>query len=114
MVVGLGIGAVCLFASGVVRCGGWGDRGKHGETVGRIGFIDGILRSYRNAHGALPVELSEILPEVTGLPVRDGMFVDAWGNGIEYERGGGGEFLLRSAGEDGRMGTGDDVVRRGR
>ena len=86
-------------------------------TRERLALIDGWIRASIARTGDAPSSLDEVEPPASeasqyvplGRYLRDG-----WGRSIEYEYGRGTRsYELRSRGEDGTPGTGDDIILSG-
>lgn len=82
------------------------DAGKK-KTVKKISEIDNILKKRKNDLGEYPNELQEII----GInPFRKEINIDYWGNNFYYKKAEDGQdFILISTGEDGTLGTSDDI-----
>lgn len=83
-------------------------------TQRRIGILREEVRRFRDSRGQLPLHLFEILalPESDPtLKPQERWLKDGWGRAFQYTVAKGGvTYELRSAGPDGRVGTGDDLV----
>ena len=69
------------------------------------------LRAYSVDHSGYPEAgtVDALMNELVPSYLKAAVTLDAWGRPIAY-RGGGETFTLISSGQDGRSGTGDDIV----
>lgn len=114
-----------LFASGLIACdegspnaprrgaiteGAGTAIGGHSPVIRKIEIesrfraIADAIAAHRALHGTLPESLGDLVTEGS---LTEGMTADPWGLPIRYERRDD-SFSLRSAGEDGVIGTADD------
>ena len=86
-------------------------------TRERLALIEGWIRDAIGRDGTVPASLDAVRPPDADAPryvPLERFMRDGWGRAIEYEyTPRTGSYELRSPGEDGALGTGDDVVRRG-
>lgn len=125
-------GALCL-AVALAACRGDVDRGRPDlpDTIAPIGsgtellltrerleLIDDWIRGSIARSGRIPASLDDVRPPESDAPryvPLERFLRDGWGRAIEYHYSADtGTYELRSLGEDGVVGTSDDVTRRGR
>lgn len=85
-------------------------------TVALLEFYGHLIGLYREHTGGWPADLTDLYRAPPGLPGWRGPYLDGdpppldgWNRAVRYERAAGG-WTLTSAGEDGRFGTGDDLL----
>ncbi len=87
-------------------------------TRERLTLIEDWIRAAIARDGKAPASLDVVRPpdaDAARYAPLDRFMRDGWGRAIEYEyTPETGSYELRSPGEDGALGTGDDVVRRPR
>lgn len=82
-------------------------------TRAQIKAIEDACIAYTLKHGGkFPASLDELTEgDDENPPLLEGEIADAWGNEIKYEKKGR-VIYLTSAGEDGELGTDDDITNR--
>ena len=102
-----------LAAMVAVNLGGVDDTAKRETTRASIKAIGTAVETYKVRAGTgLPDSLSVLSQKFGEYPAlldKDSMN-DSWGNAFQYKKTGKYEYEIRSAGEDGSMGTGDDLT----
>lgn len=115
-------GAAALLAVAVLGCGDAGEQAagqmldalEKGKITGTKGTMETIaqgLRAYSVDHSGYPEAqtIDELMAELVPAHMRMAVTLDAWGRPLSY-RGEEDSFTLMSSGQDGRGGTGDDIV----
>lgn len=79
------------------------------RTEARIGVLRVLIYRHARTHNLLPERLEPLVEPLRGEGVT---LIDTWGRLMAYSRTGDG-YEIRSAGRDGLMKTGDDIVGTG-
>ncbi|OVE76174.1 hypothetical protein BVX97_01935 [bacterium E08(2017)] len=96
----------------VVSFGGRSTEARINATRSSISAVCLAIDAYEIEVGKYPSSLQDLTVSIDGRPpyIKGGVPVDSWGNTMTLDNAGTGNYLVKSAGPDGQMGSEDDIT----